>query len=103
MGDQVAVLPRPSVTTRPVVDDKAVGPVELLPLVTERLHEILMTGGDFDAIYRHVLAAPGKRVRARLVLACAGLLPDVAAAPQHAAIDLACAMEMLPESALRHG
>ncbi|MEV6060224.1 polyprenyl synthetase family protein [Nocardia asteroides] len=96
-GDQVAVLSRPS-----GVDDAAVGPVELLPLVTERLHEILGTGGEFDDIYRHVLAAPGKRVRARLVLACAGLLPDVVGAPRHAAIDLACAMEMLHESSLLH-
>ncbi|MEV0334966.1 polyprenyl synthetase family protein [Nocardia sp. NPDC050717] len=84
-------MPRPSA-----------GPVELIPLVTERLREILLTGGEFDDIYRHVLAAPGKRVRARLVLACAGLLPDAAAAPRSAAIDLACAMEMLHESSLLH-
>ncbi|WP_244198544.1 polyprenyl synthetase family protein [Nocardia neocaledoniensis] len=90
-GDQVAVMPRPSA-----------GPVELIPLVTERLREILLTGGEFDDIYRHVLAAPGKRVRARLVLACAGLLPEAAAAPRSAAIDLACAMEMLHESSLLH-
>lgn len=102
-GDQVAVLARPSVTTPSVVDDdRTVGPVELLPLVTARLREILITGGDFDEIYRHVLAAPGKRVRARLVLACARLLPDGAAAPRPAAIDLACAMEMLHESSLLH-
>ncbi|MFC4128697.1 polyprenyl synthetase family protein [Nocardia rhizosphaerae] len=90
-GDQVAVMPRP-----------AAAPAELLGPVTARLREVLLTGGDFDEIYRHVLAAPGKRVRARLVLSCAGLLPEVAAAPPSAAIDLACAMEMLHESSLLH-
>ncbi|WP_067635825.1 polyprenyl synthetase family protein [Nocardia coubleae] len=91
-GDQVRVLPRPA------------GPVEQLPLVAARLPEILLTGEDFDDIYRHVLAAPGKRVRARLVLACATLLPDApgdAVSPADA-VDLACAMEMLHESSLIH-
>ncbi len=82
-------------------------PTEQIPLVTARLREILITGSDFDDVYTHVLAAPGKRVRARLVLACAGLLRDAspapaAIAPLHAAIDMACAMEMLHESSLLH-
>ncbi|MEU8899049.1 polyprenyl synthetase family protein [Nocardia sp. NPDC048505] len=77
-------------------------PVERIPVVNERLREILYTGGDFDDIYRHILAAPGKRVRARLVLACAGLLPAALAAPPRDAIDLACAMEMFHESSLVH-
>ncbi|PKV81572.1 polyprenyl synthetase family protein [Nocardia fluminea] len=91
-GDHVVVMPRPA------------GPTEQLVLVTARLRELLLTGEDFDAIYTHILAAPGKRVRARLVLACAGLLPDAAdtAAPLADAVDLACAMEMLHESSLVH-
>lgn len=91
-GDRVVVMPRPA------------GPAEQLALVTERLRELLITGEDFDAIYTHILAAPGKRVRARLVLACAGLLPDAidTAAPLRDAVDLACAMEMLHESSLVH-
>ncbi|QIS12796.1 polyprenyl synthetase family protein [Nocardia arthritidis] len=70
--------------------------------ITDRLHEILLTGGDFDAIYRHILAAPGKRVRARLVLDCHRLLPSAVAVPRSDAIDLACAMEMFHESSLVH-
>ncbi|MFC4373831.1 polyprenyl synthetase family protein [Nocardia halotolerans] len=75
-----------------------------LPLVAARMREILLTGEDFDAIYQHILAAPGKRVRARLVLACAALLPDAPerAVPPADAVDLACAMEMLHESSLVH-
>ena len=72
-----------------------------LTLVTDRLHEILLTGGTFDAIYRHILAAPGKRVRAGMVLACAQLLPP-AAVPLSDALDVACAMEMLHEASLVH-
>ncbi|MFB7874788.1 MULTISPECIES: polyprenyl synthetase family protein [unclassified Nocardia] len=90
-GEQVAVIARPS-------------PQDQLPLVTARLREILLTGADFDAIYRHILAAPGKRVRARLVLASAGLLPEAgqAATSPADAVDLACAMEMFHESSLVH-
>ena len=70
-------------------------------LVSDRLHELLITGGTFDAIYRHILAAPGKRVRAGLVLACARLLPS-AAVPLPDAVNLACAMEMFHEASLVH-
>lgn len=73
-----------------------------LPRVTDRLHEILITGGIFDEIYRHILAAPGKRVRASLVLACACLLPSTAAVRLSDAVDLACAMEMFHEASLVH-
>ena len=66
-----------------------------------RLHEILVKGGTFDAIYRHILAAPGKRVRAGLVLACADLLPSPAVTLPDA-VDLACAMEMFHEASLVH-
>jgi geranylgeranyl pyrophosphate synthase len=66
-----------------------------------RLHEILVKGGTFDAIYRHILAAPGKRVRAGLVLACADLLPSPAVTLPDA-VDLACAMEMFHEASLGH-
>ena len=57
--------------------------------------------GTFDAIYRHILAAPGKRVRAGLVLACADLLPSPAVTLPDA-VDLACAMEMFHEASLVH-
>ncbi len=73
-----------------------------MPLVADRLHEILISGGSFDAIYRHILAAPGKRVRAGLVLACARLLPSAATVPLRDAVDLACAMEMFHEASLVH-
>jgi geranylgeranyl pyrophosphate synthase len=53
-------------------------PPDQLTLVTDRLHQILITGGTFDAIYRRILTVPGKRVRAGLVLACARLLPSAA-------------------------
>ncbi|GGK47294.1 polyprenyl synthetase family protein [Nocardia camponoti] len=84
-----------------------VRPLEQIPLVTARLHELLLTNGAFDDIYRHILAAPGKRVRARLVLATAGLLraetdPAPVATSFGDAIDLACAMEMFHESSLVH-
>jgi geranylgeranyl pyrophosphate synthase len=78
------------------------GPLDQLPLVADRLHEILISGGSFDAIYRHILAVPGKRVRAGLVLACARLLPSAAAVPLRDAVDLACAMEMFHEASLVH-
>ncbi|SON63549.1 Octaprenyl diphosphate synthase [Mycobacterium simulans] len=73
-----------------------------LALVADRLHEILITGGAFDAIYRHVLAAPGKRIRAGLGLACTRLLPMAAAVPLFDAVDLACAIEMFHEASLMH-
>jgi len=71
-------------------------------LVNDRLHEILITGGTFDAIYCHILAAPGKRVRAALLLACARLVPSDHVAPLHDVVDLACAMEMFHEASLVH-
>ncbi len=77
-------------------------PPDQLTLVADRLHEILITGGTFDAIYRHILAVPGKRVRAGLVLACARLLPSAAAVPLRDAVDLACAIEMFHEASLVH-
>jgi geranylgeranyl pyrophosphate synthase len=78
------------------------GPSDQLPLVADRLHEILVSGGSFDAIYRHILAVPGKRVRAGMVLACARLLPSATAVPLPDAVDLACAMEMFHEASLVH-
>ncbi|WP_431952132.1 polyprenyl synthetase family protein [Nocardia lijiangensis] len=84
------------------VEAPAVTPVDHAAMVTERMHEILVTDGTFDAIYRHVLAAPGKRVRARLVLDCHRLLPSAVSASVADAVDLACAMEMLHESSLIH-
>jgi geranylgeranyl pyrophosphate synthase len=86
-----------------VVADRSslVGAPDQLILVANRLHEILVNGGTFDAIYRHILAAPGKRVRAGLALACADLLPTPAV-PLPDAVDLACAMEMFHEASLVH-
>jgi hypothetical protein len=62
----------------------------------------LMTGGAFDAVNRHILAVPGKRVRARLVLACADLLPSTPTVSPADALDLACALEMIHEASLVH-
>jgi geranylgeranyl pyrophosphate synthase len=78
------------------------GPSDQLTLVADRLPEILASGVGFDAIYRHILAVPGKRVRAAMVLACARLLPSAAAVPLRDAVDLACAIEMLHEASLVH-
>lgn len=41
-------------------------PSDQLTLVADRLHEILITGGTFDAIYRHILAALPPAVDAAL-------------------------------------
>lgn len=73
-----------------------------LNLVARRLHEILVTGCSFDPIYRHILTAPGKRVRAGLGLACFRLHPSAATVSAAEAIDLACAIEMFHESSLIH-
>jgi len=73
-----------------------------MTLVDDRLHEILITGGTFDEIHRHILSVPGKRLRSRLVLACAQLVPSAEAVPLHDIVDLACAMELLHESSLVH-
>jgi len=77
-------------------------PSDQMALVANRMHEILVTGGTFDAIYRHILAVPGKRVRAGLVLACARLLPSAAAVPLRDVVDLAIGIEMLHEASLMH-
>jgi geranylgeranyl pyrophosphate synthase len=78
------------------------GPSDQLILVAARLYEVLISGGSFDAIYRHILAVPGKRVRAGMALACARLLPTAAAVSLGDAVDVACAMEMLHEASLVH-
>lgn len=77
-------------------------PSDQLRLAADRMNEVLVTGGAFDAIYRTILAGPGKRVRSSMVLACAQLLPGAQCVPLRYAIDLACAMEMLHESSLIH-
>ena len=78
------------------------GASDQLTLVADRLDEILVSGSGFDVLYRHILAAPGKRVRAAMVLACARLLPSAAAVPLRDAVDVACAIEMLHEASLVH-
>lgn len=77
-------------------------PSDQLLLVADRLREILVNGGGFDAIYRHILAVPGKRVRSAMVLACARLLPSAASVPLRDAVDVACAIEMIHEASLVH-
>jgi geranylgeranyl pyrophosphate synthase len=77
-------------------------PSDHMPLVAERLREILVDGGGFEEIYRHVLAVPGKRIRSAMVLGCAGLLPSAAAVPLRDAVDVACAIEMIHEASLVH-
>ncbi len=71
-------------------------------LVADRMREILISGGGFDAIYRHILAVPGKRIRSAVVLACARLMPSAASVPWHGAVDVACAIEMIHEASLVH-
>ena len=78
------------------------GPSDQLTQVADRLQEILVSGGGFDVIYRHILAVPGKRVRAAMVLACARLLPSAAAVSLRDAVDVACAIEMFHEASLVH-
>ncbi len=73
-----------------------------LTQVNDRLHALLVCGGPFDAVYRHILATPGKRVRAGLALACAQLLPSAAAVPLRDAVNMACVWEMFHESSLVH-
>ncbi|MEB3021343.1 polyprenyl synthetase family protein [[Mycobacterium] crassicus] len=77
-------------------------PSDQLPLVADRLREILINGGGFDAIYRHILAVPGKRIRSTMALACAQLRPSGAAVPLRGAVDVACAIEMIHEASLVH-
>jgi geranylgeranyl pyrophosphate synthase len=84
------------------VDTSPTAPPVQLTLVGDRLQEILETGSTFDAIYRHILSVPGKRLRSRLVLACTQLLPSAASVSLRDAVDLACVMEMLHESSLVH-
>ena len=73
-----------------------------VPPVADRMREILVSGGEFDAIYRHILAVPGKRIRSTVALACAGLLPSADAVPLRGAVDVACAIEMIHEASLIH-
>ena len=91
-GASVASVGRPSLT----------GPSDQLTLVADRLHEILVGSRGFETIYRHILAVPGKRVRAAMVLACARLLPSAVAVPLRDAVDVACAIEMIHEASLVH-
>lgn len=77
-------------------------PADQVVMVTDRLSEILFDGGVFDAIYRHLLAVPGKRIRSTMVLACARLVPSAAAVPLRDAVDVACAIEMIHEASLVH-
>jgi geranylgeranyl pyrophosphate synthase len=77
-------------------------PAGQMTMVADRMRELLVNDGPFDAIYQHILAVPGKRVRAGLVLACARLLPWAAGVPLRDAVDLACVLEIFHESSLVH-
>jgi geranylgeranyl pyrophosphate synthase len=99
MGEQSASV---ASVGRSVGRPSLTGASDQLTLVADRLHEILVSDGGFDVIYRHILAVPGKRVRAAMALACARLLPSTAAAPLRDAVDVACAIEMFHEASLVH-
>jgi len=71
-------------------------------LIHPRMAAALLVPNEFNAVYRHVLAVPGKRVRAGLTSACAELLASRARAPSTDVTGLACAIEMLHESSLIH-
>lgn len=77
-------------------------PFDQLPLISDRLVEILHDSSGFGAIYRHILQVPGKRIRSAMVLACARLLPSAVALPLPGAVDVACAIEMIHEASLIH-
>jgi geranylgeranyl pyrophosphate synthase len=72
--------------------------------VGARMSSLLLSGGPFDDAYQHILAAPGKRLRAGMVLACARLVPQRPGLPVPPAdiLDLACAAEMFHEASLVH-
>jgi geranylgeranyl pyrophosphate synthase len=57
--------------------------------------------GPFQEIARHVFARPGKRIRARLAVACAGL-EGISSAMERDAIEGAAAVEVLHEASLVH-
>lgn len=77
-------------------------PSDQLARVGARLREILVSGGGFDEVYRHILAVPGKRIRAAMVMACARLMPSATTVPLDDAVDVACAIEMIHEASLMH-
>ena len=60
------------------------------------------TGGELGAIARHVLATPGKRLRARMTLAVAALGRDDLGALDEDALRAAAAVELLHEASLVH-
>lgn len=74
-----------------------------LDRVESELSRRLTTGSAFDDVYAHVLQVPGKRLRARLVLASAALGgPRLTGREERDAVELACAIEMLHEASLIH-
>ncbi|HEX8004115.1 MAG TPA: polyprenyl synthetase family protein [Mycobacteriales bacterium] len=76
-----------------------------LPLapVEDELARRLTAGSAFDDVYAHVLAVPGKRLRARLVLGCAALgEAPLTAWDRRDAVELAAVIEMLHEASLIH-
>ncbi|MBY4211753.1 polyprenyl synthetase family protein [Rhodococcus fascians] len=66
------------------------------------MRRVLLAHTGFRDIYDHVLAAPGKRVRAGIVLACAQLTRGGDAVSLTDAVDIAAAIEMLHEASLIH-
>ncbi len=63
----------------------------------------LTAASPYADVYAHVLAVPGKRLRARLVLACAGLgTAPLTEQDRRDAVDRAAAIELLHEASLIH-
>ena len=71
--------------------------------VESELARRLTAGSAFDDVYAHVLAVPGKRLRARLVLSCAELgEAPLTPRDRRDAVELAAVVEMLHEASLIH-
>ena len=99
MASQLATRGRPAITLVATDGDSAMR--EAMQRVAARLEQRCGGAGPFRDVVRHVLARPGKGIRGRLLLACAGLerMPN-AMGPD--AIDAAAAIELLHEASLVH-
>jgi geranylgeranyl pyrophosphate synthase len=72
--------------------------------VGNRISGLVAGSGPFDEAYGHMLAAPGKRLRAAMVVGAAGLRPHSTAAPVTPGdiLNLGCVVEMFHEASLVH-
>ena len=101
----VSTLAAPARPAKPSADREAAASARWTAhsaAVEARLAELLADQDWFDDVYRAVLSSPGKRLRAGLVMTCAALLLPAEAEPSAAALDTACAVEMLHEASLIH-